>query len=483
MNTGTARRAADISGQQKNLLIAEPMARLEADTNVRARMLNDAGAGEARLDLRLIALSMLDHIMEETAFHPGALAESILEIGKTAVSRMDPTLSEKAGEAVSRRVFDHIRNATGRYREFQVPYHDAAEGVWRTHAFRYVETVPDPDDTTLTWVRLATGGKKLLLGMLDVADDLLEHAERAIMTKALERERYQDALTAANRARARSADFRQRIDTQIAQARRNTRTLNMATDVLPTLNAALAHVRERIGEDQGLVARLDDKLADLSDADQRAKAVELRNTLQECLSIHNGLFRRLTTAHGDFRDTILRGMRSTGVVDCRDPEQEILLPLLGAPIGAVAAHADLIATCFSSVHTTRILDLRRLLEDAIMECTEPAEGPAEEDGVFVSLPPPNPLFTPERIGAVGGWLDRTIGGRDSFRLSEIVAEAANADFGCGDLRLLVLIALQPMSVAPSMRTGQGRDGIGFDLDGMWRFGDLGGDDIVFRRAA
>lgn len=484
MNTGLERRATDISGQQKNLLIAEPIARLEADNNVRARMLNGAGAGDARLDLRLIALSMLDHIMEETAFNPGAVAEAVVEVGKATATRMNPQLSDEAADAVARCVFDHIRNAAGKYRAFQVAYHDAVEGVWRTHSFRYVETISDPDDTTVSWIRLSDGGKKLLLGMLDVADDLIEQAERVIMTKAIERERYHDALVGAARARARSADFRQSIDTKISRSRRDWKTVNMQGEVLPMLDAALDHVRERISEDQKLVGHLDDKIAELSDFGQRDKAIELRNTLQDCLSIHGSLFRRLTSAHDSFRTSMLRGLRPVDVATCRDPEGDVLMPLLAAPIGKVAAHAELIARCFSSAVAPRVLDIRLLLQEAVMEVLEGADGADEEaDADFVPLDPPAPLFTPERIGVVSEWLERQTKERDSYRLSETIEKAANEDFAADDLRLLVLLALRPMSVAGSLISAEGPRNGGFSLDGDWKFGDLGGDDIVFHRAA
>jgi hypothetical protein len=484
MDSGVARRASDISGQQKNVVIVEPLARLESDSNVRAVVLQAAGAADARLDLRLIALCMLDHIMEETAFRPGAMAEDVVAVGRDAVMRMDPALGETVATAVSRRVFDHLRNAAGRFREFQTRYHDPADGQWRTHSFRYVESLPDPEDSSLSWMCLAEGGKKLLLGMLDVADDLLEHAERAIMAKAMERERYRDALAAANRARARSAGFRQRIDATVTRAKRSWSTVDLAGDVLPTLDAALTHLRERMADDERLIARLDDKVAELTDQAQRATAATLRSALQDCAAIDSELFRRLASAHVDLEASMLRGLRSAVIADCCDPEADILMPLLAAPIGRVAGCSGLLLAAFSSVAVPGMLDLAGLFGDAIAaHALRDDESGKGGDGDFVPLVEPEPLFTPERIGAALSWITAATAGRGSYSLSGIIGEAADAGFGEASLRLLVLLTLRPLAASPGAGGGMDADHASFNVGGGWARGGLGGDDIIFSRAA
>lgn len=484
MEKGLARRASDISGQQKNVVIIEPLARLESDGNLRAVILQNAGASEFRLDTRLIALCMLDHIMEETAFHPGALADSIILVGMAAAMKMNSGIGEDAAKDVSKRIYDYLRNATGRYNDFHSSYYDLEHGDWRAHSFCYIKSLPDPDDTTVTWMRLGTGGKKLLLGMLDVADDLIEDAERTIMAKALDRGRYQDAQAAASRMRSRSSDFRQRIDSEISTAKRAWRTVDISTNVIPVLDAAMKHVSQRMTEDRCMVARLDDKISELIDPEQRIKAVELRSTLQDCLSIHGKLFRRMTKAHGDLRTALIKGLRTTGVMDCRNPETDILLPLLNAPIGVLTNHAGLLAAAFSATEVTPILNLLILFEEIVADHPASADGTdADIDAELVMFEKPTPMFSPKRVDEVMAWLDAATGQRMNFRLSEIIGEAVAEGFDVSSLRLLVLLAIKPLSQSPAMRLDMGIEALHFDLEGDWNHGSIGGDDIVFHRTA
>jgi hypothetical protein len=100
----------------------------------------------SELDLRYVALAILDHIMEESAFRPGVEYHEVVDVGQRAILRMYRGISKEKAIEVSRWVFDQLRNKTGRYGDFQVRYFDDRDGVHREHNFRYVENAFDPDD-------------------------------------------------------------------------------------------------------------------------------------------------------------------------------------------------------------------------------------------------------------------------------------------------------------------------------------------------
>jgi hypothetical protein len=480
-HSGAARRLADLADQQRNAMLSEPLAALDSDTNVKGNMAQRLGIDAEPLDLRYTALTMLDHIMEESAFRPGAEYEQVIEVGARVVTRMYQGLDEENAIAIASWVFDQLRNKSGRFGEFETRYFDDRDGVHRHHRFRYIENAFDLDDVNKTWIRLAKGGQKLHLGMFEVGDDMLDDIDRLIIRKAFERNRFETALSAARRSKGRSASFRHDMENLLVRARRNWRSVDWSGSIGPRVHDSIAHLQSRMSEEEDLLRGLDEKIADLTPGGAESKAArELKEEIEDCRRMHGLLLVLLFQAGERFRNIVTTSFAAFPRREARDPESEILIPMLAAPISQVAERAEVVNAAFSAPNPPFLLDLASLFEQLIQIDEEPGR-PAFDDEEEIPLPELRPLFAPETLDRAAAWLDRFVEERPEFRLSEAVEAADDAGFSADDLRAVILTFLMPLSIAPGERIpAKGNTSLDFEIGGEWVVRGMGGDDIVFR---
>jgi hypothetical protein len=480
--SGAGRRLADLADQQRNAMLSEPLAALDSDTNVKGNMVQRLGLEADPLDLRYVALTILDHIMEESAFKPGAAYDQVIEVGANVVSRMYRDIDKEKAVSVASWVFDQLRNKTGRFGEFETRYFDDREGVHRHHRFRYVENAFDLDDVNKTWIRLAKGGQKLHLGMFEVGDDILDDIDRLIIRKAFERNRFETALSAARRSKGRSASFRHDMENLLVRARRNWRSVDWSGSIGSRVHDSITHLQSRMSEEEDLVRGLDEKIADLRPGGVESKAArELKEEIEDCRRMHGLLLVLLFQAGERFRNIVTASFAAHPRREARDPESEILIPMLAAPISHVAERAEVVNAAFSAPNPPFLLDLASLFEQLIQVDEEPGR-PAFDDEEEIPLPEPRPLFAPEVLDRAAAWLDRFVEERHEFRLSEAVEAADEAGFSADELRAVVLTFLMPLSIAPAERVpAKGDTSLDFEIGGEWVVRGMGGDDIVFRK--
>ena len=78
-----------LTSQQRNLLLAEPVARLSLDRRV---IFKDAPAIADRLDVQYLALSAIDFVMERSAVESGASPDEIGEHVVPEATRVKPSV-------------------------------------------------------------------------------------------------------------------------------------------------------------------------------------------------------------------------------------------------------------------------------------------------------------------------------------------------------------------------------------------------------
>ena len=87
-----------LTRQQRNLALAEPIARLSRERRI---IFKDDPNISDRLDVQCLALSAIDFVMERSAIEPGAPPRDIVDHVAVEAARMKPALTEEQGRKVA----------------------------------------------------------------------------------------------------------------------------------------------------------------------------------------------------------------------------------------------------------------------------------------------------------------------------------------------------------------------------------------------
>ena len=174
MNPSESKAREALTRQQRNLALAQPIARLSLDRRV---IFKDEPALSERLDVQYLALSAIDFVMERSAIESGASPEEIVDHVASEAARIKPTLTEEQGRKVGQTVLDHLANAREGHKAFRVEYYDPDRGGFSFHDFRLLALSTAADGSPR--FKLATGAQTLALAMLDVAPEFAQERHRA----------------------------------------------------------------------------------------------------------------------------------------------------------------------------------------------------------------------------------------------------------------------------------------------------------------
>ena len=145
-----------------------------------------------------------------------------------------------------------------------------------------------------------------------------------MIRKAVERGRFKDARTLAQRARMRSIHYQQFIEDQLFQARRAADRVVWSEDVLPKLDEARAHLSERRKHEVAILESIREHI-DHARGDTRDHLVDLKNTIDECRQRHAALFERVMSASEEFRQFQVNAFRARRTQNVPDLEDRILV--------------------------------------------------------------------------------------------------------------------------------------------------------------
>jgi len=467
MSEGNSRES--LTSQQRNLLLAEPVARLSLDRRV---IFKDDPTIADRLDVQYLALSAIDFVMERSAVESGAsLAEIVAHVAAEA-TRVKPSLTDEQSRKVGQVVLDHLANARDGHKAFRVEYYDADRGGYSFHDFRLLALSVATDGSAR--FKLARGAQILTLAMLDVAPEFAQEAEAIMIRKAVERGRFKDARTLAQRARMRSIHYQQFIEDRLFQVRRASDRVVWSEEVLPELDKARAHLSERRKHEVAIIESIREHIAHARD-DTRAHLVDLKNTIEECRQRHASLFERVMTASEEFRKFQVSAFRARRTQNVPDLEERILVPLRAAPMNVVAEMSDEIGIAFAAPTPPRLFDLALLFESV----TQPRflrdlAGEHDERDLVVIAPVP-PEFDDDELEEAQEWLIREISTHTRLDMASAISVAERQGLAESTLRCVLFLMLR--SWCP-------RDdplGVIASIDGTIAHERAAGDNLVLAR--
>ena len=418
------------------MALAEPIARLSLERRV---IFKDDPAITERLDIQYLALSAIDFVMERSAIESGAAPEAIVEHVAGEAARVNPMLTNEQGRKVGQVVLDHLSNASGGHKSFRVEYFDADRGGFAFQDFRLL-ALSTADDGSPRF-KLARGAQTLTLAMLDVAPEFAQEAEAIMIRKAVERGRVEDARTLASRSRMRSIHYRQFIEDRLFQVRRAADRVTWSEEVVPELDRAREHLKERRKHETTIIDSIREHIANAK-GDARDRLVELKNTIDDCHQRHAALFQRVMNASEEFRQLQAGAFRARFLRDVPDLEERILGPLLAAPMNMAAGMSDEIGIVFAAPVPPRMYDLALLFSNVTQSRfrRDPASVEDAHDLVAIERVPPE--FEAEDIREAQDWLVRTIAARTRLDMTSAIREAEDQGMAESTLRCMLFLMLR-----------------------------------------
>ena len=424
-----------LTRQQRNLLLAEPIARLSLDRRVIFR--DDPAMAD--LDVQYLALSAMDFVMERSAIESGAPPAEIVDHVGSEATRIMPTLTEEQSRKVGQVVLDHLANARDGHKAFRTEYYDAERGSFSFYDFRLLVLFTASDGSVR--LKLGSGAQILTLAMLDIDPEFAQEAEAIMIRKAVERGHFRDAHTLARRSRMRSIHYQQFIDDRLFQARRAADRIMWSKDVLPELDEARTHLRDRRKHEAAIIDSIREHIPRARD-ETRDHLVDIMRTMEDCHERHAALFRRVVTASEEFRRLQARAFQADEKQDVPDLEDRILVPLLAAPMSVTSGMSGEIGVVFAAPSPPPLYDLALLFAS----CTRPRlrRDPVAVDDAddLVRLQRVPPEFEASEIRAAQDWLIRAISARTRLDMKSAIREADDQGLAESTLRCVLFLMLR-----------------------------------------
>ena len=436
MNISDDNSRESLTSQQRNLVLAEPVARLSLERRV---IFKDDPTIAEQLDVQYLALSAIDFVMERSAVESGASPGEIVEHVAAEAVRVKPGLTEEQSRKVGQVVLDYLANERDGHKAFRVDYYDAGRGRYSFHDFRLLALSVAADGSAR--FKLARGAQILTLAMLDVAPEFAQEAEAIMIRKAVERGRFKDARTLAQRARMRSIHYQQFIEERLFQVRRAADRIVWSEEVLPELDEARTHLSERRKHETAIIESIREHVANAR-GDTRDHLVDLKNTIDECRQRHAALFERVMNASEEFRRIQANAFQARRTQDVPDLEERILLPLLGSPMRAVSGMSDEIGMVFAAPTPPRLFDLAMLFKSVTQPrfLRDPTGEQDERDFEAIERVPPE--FDADEIGEAQEWLVREISTRMRLDMASAIGAAERQGLGEPTLRCVLFLMLR-----------------------------------------
>lgn len=460
-----------LTRQQRNMTLAEPIARLSLDRRV---IFKDDPAISERLDVQYLALTAIDFVMERSAIEFGAVPEEIVDHVAQEASRIKPVLTDKQARKVGQTVLDHLANAREGHKAFRREYYDPDRGGYSFHDFRLLSLSTSDDGSPR--FKLAAGAQTLALAMLDVAPEFAQEAEAIMLRKAVERGRFQDARTLATRSRIRSIHYQQFIEDQLFHVRRSADRVTWSETVLPQLDQARAHLSDRSTHEATIIQSIRENMAH-AQGEVRNQLVDLKNTIDDCYGRHAALFQRVMSASEEFRRLQANAFRARLVRDIPDLEERLLGPLLAAPMSTAAGLGDEIAVLFGAPVPPHLYDLALLFETVTQPGVQRDPPGAEDMHDLVAIERVPPEFDADDIAAAQDWLVGAITAQTRLDMASAIREAEREELTESTLRCVLFLMLRswcpqddPLGVIAS-------------IDGAIAHERVAGDNLVLERDA
>ncbi|WUI01550.1 hypothetical protein OHR68_06935 [Spirillospora sp. NBC_00431] len=290
-----------------------------------------------RFDLFNIALAVIDQVALAMGISVGRTWDEAVEYAVEQASRQVPDAERSEWLAVAERVVVSLVTTDVEV----VPYlmHAPDGPSWLAQRFRLLYVHQGSEDGS-EYLRASEQAINIFVEALDIDIEAAQIANEAQLSALIARGAVESAVQIARHARYRSIQYQERVRRIVADTLIDPDAHDWIGDVPGLLDAALAHVRERLEAEAVLLDAVADRRTEIEDMSRLAAANQLIEILRECRHRHDELHGHLIGARSRYRETLDDRLgRPPGSADRVDLTSDLLRPYMARPIqeGVVAA--------------------------------------------------------------------------------------------------------------------------------------------------
>jgi tetratricopeptide (TPR) repeat protein len=421
-----------LARRARNLRTLQPILALEANK----RRVDKVDLGP--FDLNYLSMALIDAVIVAMGGPGrGATFTELVDALRPSIQAMRADVSESDLTGVVSYLIEGMTNVTARdsFRDRYFSAGDASgKGGWVEFAFKLIE---ERDVTGLDDYRFVASPEAVNLYFQALGIDLQaeEVAQAAVIRYFIEQGKWQEAGDAAERAAKLSIGLKNELLTLFQTLERNAADVEYAKDLSPVVGRARRHLGERRRVEYDLI-RLAEQNADAAAVEDKMHMLRVRDHVRDVLGHHNELDHVLAGANDRFvAEQTRQRFRPSAALRYRDPQAELLRPLLAAPAAGLADWFEANRHFFLPPVRRPIADLPTLapllLQDPRGSQETSQVGGADETEEF-AVPE---YFSAEEVARV----DELIGRLSTpFNLTDALAEARAAGFSPNERHLLML---------------------------------------------
>lgn len=429
--------APHLTSHLRALALIEPLQRLK-DTQAFLHVADPAALEQT--DVRYLALACIELLIDRMGAGGTASRGEVLEYLADLAVRQYRQIPESDALAIAEHVFDGLTNARERRTRFAARLFEPStpEGVLLEFSLLRAEALADGS----VGYRLSPEAIEVHLSLLAHDPLTATQISEMIVEEFLKRGLYDHAVSAAERTRTNSVRLAEAIRLLMAEARRAIRKVLWQEQLGPRLEEARALLDASISREGAMLAQLSDTAADVTDETDRRHLARIRNLLLDVQTRHRRLIVVVQTTADEYLKLQADTLKLRRSARLPDLENEILDPLLRAPLDRVGALASGAFEAISGALPPMVLDLA-----ATVAAFEPD---AENEDLIepsIEISPPTPPmklpFDDELIARAEAFARDRIARAGSLTLGELLDAAASAHPGDAVfLRCLFLILEQ-----------------------------------------
>lgn len=288
-------------------------------------------------DLRTLAVAAIDWIALALGVSSGASPTTTTTFLAGQAARQQPSRDPEEHRQVAARVLERLigdGEVSRRYVDL-----GSTTPVVREMTFRLV--YEQLSATGSVHLRVSEEAINVLVDALDMDIADAQEAQEAWMRRLVERGMLGKAGAAARQSRLRSIQFLERVQSIVRDTASDIAAHDWGGKVADFLAECLTHVAERLRAERELHELVAERRDGITDGRARAEANDLLGVLADCQGRHSQLHTFLITARRRFRDAQDAAFAVAPGADVRyDLADDLILPLLRAPIGVAASWAE-----------------------------------------------------------------------------------------------------------------------------------------------
>lgn len=249
-----------------------------------------------------IAMHTIDQVTIAMDFDTGAAHDDVVDRVSPFVAAQAPDRAVDEHQRVARWVLEKLINVGIVDRVFRQIYGEidaAGDYQRRTFDFKLLREVPGSGSDI--YLRATDEAINVLVGALDTDVESAQVAAEVKLENLISRGRLTDARLAAEQARYRTVQYGEMLRHKLDATSRDVRLVDWEQELPEMLDSALDHIEGRFKVEHAILRNITDARDESDEPEQKGRAAELVDIVNDCIRRHTQLQNRLQSARALFR--------------------------------------------------------------------------------------------------------------------------------------------------------------------------------------